>query len=273
MKTVVRLVFIAGFSFLLVFSAWKIFDIHRNYKVGQDTYESLQEYVSIPIPTTPEPTPEPVPDETVSEDPVVEEEKFDVSWPQVDFEHLLQINPDVVGWIYIENTDINFPVVQAADNEYYLTRMVDGTWNSSGSIFLDASAAADLSDQHSIIFGHNMKNGTMFASLMNYKDLAYFEEHPEILLLTPTCNYLIRIFSGHVADASVNAWEREFDDIRFEDWLSAVTEKSVFLAEHQPQSDNLIVTLSTCSYEFSNAKFLIHGYIAYKESPTETIPE
>lgn len=258
MNKVVRLFCILAFSFLMVFSAWKIYDIMRDYKAGEDTYEGLQEFVSvsdftiIPAKIEPEPT-------------VVEEEKIAVNWPQVDFEHLLEINPDVVGWIYIEGTEVNYPVVQGPDNDYYLKRLVDGTQNSSGSIFLDASASSDLSDQHSIIFGHNMKNGTMFSTLMSYKDPAFYEEHPEILFLTPTCNYLIRVFSGHVADASVNAWEREFKDIRFSDWLSAVTKQSLFVSEHQPQSDDLIVSLSTCSYEFNNAKFLLHGYIAYKE--------
>lgn len=260
MKKVVRLICIFAFSFLMVFSVWKIYDIMRDYKAGEDTYDSLQQYVSIPVSTTPPPAkgePEP---------PFIEEEKIIVDWPQVDFEQLLEINPDVVGWIYIEETEVNYPVVQGSDNDYYLKRLVDGTWNSSGSIFLDASASSDLSDQHSIIFGHNMKNGTMFSTLMNYKDPAFYEDHPEILFLTPTCNYLIRVFSGHVADASVNAWEREFQDIRFSDWLSAITKQSLFVSEHQPQFDDLIISLSTCSYEFNNAKFLLHGYVAYKEA-------
>ena len=256
MKKVVRVVCILAFSFLMIFSAWKIFDIQRTYKAGKDTYDNLEQYVSVSTYPT-----------LTKEDPALPytEEEISVDWPQVDFNQLQEINPDVIGWIYIEGTEINYPVVQGTDNDYYLTHLVDGTRNSSGSIFMDASASSDLTDQHSIIFGHNMKNGTMFAALMNYKDPAFYEEHPEILFLTPTCNYLIRIFSGHIADASVNAWEREFKDIHFSDWLSTVTKQSLFLSEHQPQSDDLIVSLSTCSYEFNDAKFLLHGYIAYQE--------
>jgi len=126
--------------------------------------------------------------------------------------------------------------------------MVDGTWNSSGSIFLDVSASSDFTDQHSIIFGHNMKNGAMFASLMEHKDPSFFAEHPEILLLTPSDNYLIRIFSAHIATSDINAWERDFDDVRFTNWIFAVAKQSVFLSPHQPGPEDLIISLSTCSY-------------------------
>ena len=261
MKSGVRNFLLIFFSALLIFSAWKVYDIQRNYKIGQEVYADLTQYVS---------TPETPSDDEISgrdnwQEPTLQSEKLDVNWPKVDFEMLSQINPDIVGWIYIENTDINFPVVQTDNNNYYMKRLFDGTWNSSGSIFLDASASSDFSDRHSIIYGHNMKNGAMFASLMNYKDPAFYEEHPEILLLTPTCNYVIRIFSAHVASSDVNPWERDFDNISFEDWLSAITAQSVSISENQPQSKDTIISLSTCSYEFNDARFLVHGYIYYSE--------
>lgn len=263
MKKWVRIVLLFIFSALFVFAAWKIIDIRHSYKVGEQAYSTLEQYVSfsdsVPSVSDKNNTPE-------KDDSAVPS----INWPQVDFARLAQINPDVVGWIFIEGTNINYPIAQAADNNYYLTRLFDGTYNYSGSIFLDASASSDFSDQHSIIFGHNMKNDTMFASLMDYYDPTFYAEHPEILLLTPSCNYLIRIFSGHTADSSVNAWERTFDDISFEKWLSAVTELSKFSAKHRPQSDDLIVSLSTCSYDYDDARFLLHGYIAYKESVHQT---
>ena len=92
MKVIVKTILILAFSFFLVFSAWKIYDIRHDYKVGEDTYENLQQYVSVPDSSIAKPTHEPVPGSNGTS-----EEYFDVSWPQVDFEQLLQINPDVVG--------------------------------------------------------------------------------------------------------------------------------------------------------------------------------
>lgn len=270
MKTGMRITLLILFSTLLVFSIWNIFDIQRTYRVGQAAYSDLEQYVSSPVSVTVITPPpgiggEKAPVEPSAPPPAEEKVKLDVDWPEVDFGQLTQINPEIIGWIYIKGTDINYPVVQADDNDYYLTRLFDGTYNDSGSIFLDASASPDFTDRHSIIFGHNMKNRTMFAQLLDYKLPGFYEEHPEILLMTPTQNYLIRIFSGHLADSRVDAWERSFESTSFSEWLQGISAQSTFDAEFQPQADDLIVSLSTCSYEYYEANYLVHGYIAYTE--------
>ena len=83
----------------------------------------------------------------------------------VDFERLQEENKDIIAWLYCPDTEINYPVVQSKDNEYYLRRLLDGTWNIAGTLFMDYRNAADCSDLHTIIYGHNMKNNTMFGSL------------------------------------------------------------------------------------------------------------
>ena len=83
----------------------------------------------------------------------------------VDFSALKQENEDIIGWIYSENTPINYPVVQSDDNEYYLRRLTNGEYNIAGSIFMDYRNSASLEDNNTIIYGHNMKNNTMFGSL------------------------------------------------------------------------------------------------------------
>ena len=109
----------------------------------------------------------------------------------VNFGALNAMNANVVGWLYCEGTPINYPVVQSTDNSYYLNRLYDNQSNSAGAIFMDAQNAPDLSDVNTIIYGHNMKNGSMFASLQNYDEQWYYGEHPVMYYLTKDHDYQI----------------------------------------------------------------------------------
>ena len=88
----------------------------------------------------------------------------------------------------IEGTKINYPIVQGEENSYYLKHLFSGEWNGSGCIFLDFRNDASFADRHSIIYGHHMKNGTMFTDLDKYKKQEFFDEHPIALLITPDKN-------------------------------------------------------------------------------------
>ena len=124
---------------------------------------------------------------------------------RVDFDALREKNDDVVAWIYCPDTPINYPVVQAADNEAYLHRLLDGSKNSAGTLFMDFRNSSDFSDWNSVIYGHNMKNGSMFGTLMDYKTQSYFDAHPKVFLLTPEQDYVVKIVAGFVtpADAEI----------------------------------------------------------------------
>lgn len=257
----IKNILIVFFAAMLLFSAWKLFGILQGYEQGESEYNELQQYISVTEPPTiPDAAPQATQPE-YSHEPTAPEEADDTVWPVVDFEQLAQINPDIVGWIFIEGTDINYPVVQGSDNDYYLRHLFDGTYNSSGCIFLDAACSADFSDQHSIIYGHHMKNGTMFSGLMDYKQQSFYDEHSMALLLTPTHNYKIKLFSGYVSDPWNDAWETEFLDVDFAEWLNAISERSGFEADSYPAEGDRIFTLSTCTYEFENARYVLHGYI------------
>lgn len=267
MKKFLLTVSLILFSVLLAVSAWKIFDTVRDYKAGQDTYTAMEQYVSPAPQAKPEPSAPTVQQEANLPEAVVEENPID--WPTVDFEALTALNPDVVGWLCFPGTNINYPVVQADDNSYYLNRMVDGTYNPSGSIFLDAAASPDLSDRHTIIYGHHMKDQTMFSALMDYKEQTFYDGHTEALLLTPDQNYQILLFAGYVTDTSVNAWEQDFDNTDFGHWISDQIQRSAFIPAVTPEEDARIITFSTCTYEYEQAKFVLHGYIAKTAIPGE----
>lgn len=116
----------------------------------------------------------------------------------VDWDSLQAINPDIVAWIYIPNSPINYPVVQGSDNEEYLHKAFDGSTGwlaSAGTIFLDSANAADFSDRNSALYGHHMNDGSMFASLSNWQNNDEFNAHRDIYVLTPQGNYRLKTFA------------------------------------------------------------------------------
>lgn len=262
MKKIIRSILFLTFLFIFVNSAWQLWKICGEYKEGKDSYNTLEQFVSFVEPED-NSVNAILPTMSLTEENVVATELPDISaWPQVDFDELGKINPDVVGWIYIEGTDINYPVVQGTDNEYYLKHLFGGSYNSAGCIFLDYRCAADFSDRHSILYGHHMNNKTMFGGLVEYKKQAFYDEHSVALLVTPTAYYKIQFFSGYVSDNWSNAWDLTSDDTDHATWLSEIQAKSCFETEYIPLTEDRIITLSTCTYEFDNAKFVLHGYIS-----------
>lgn len=184
------------------------------------------------------------------EDPVV--------FPVVDFESLQSLNEDVIGWIYIEGTNINYPIVLGDDNQYYTSVMADGKVNRAGSIFMDYRNKADFSDRNTVIYGHNMKNGSMFNNLKNYTDPEFLKEHPTGKIMTPDGNFEFEIIGGYVASLSDAAWQLRFSgDEDFYDWLQESLEKSTVYTGAEVSPGDRIITLSTCSYEFSEARFVL----------------
>ena len=116
----------------------------------------------------------------------------------VDWDSLQAINPDIVAWIYIPDSPVNYPVVQGSDNEEYLHKAFDGSTGwlaSAGTIFLDSANAADFSDRNSALYGHHMNDGSMFASLSNWQNNDEFNAHRDIYVLTPQGNYRLKTFA------------------------------------------------------------------------------
>lgn len=181
---------------------------------------------------------------------------------QVDFDALYAENQDVIAWLYCPDTPINYPVVQAADNDYYLRRLLDGSRNIAGTLFLDYRNTSDLSDWNCVIYGHNMNNGSMFGSLADYQSQSYFEAHPEIFLLTPEQNYVVELIAGYTTPANAALYTAfsptESEKARFvESWLSA----SDFVSETVPAAEDHFITFSTCSHAYDNARYVLTGIL------------
>ena len=180
--------------------------------------------------------------------------------PEINFKALQEVNPDVIGWIYSPDTTINYPVVQGDDNAYYLKHLADGTENRNGCPFLDVQNRPDFTDDISIIYGHHMQNGTMFACVSWYEDQSYYDEHPVMYLMTPEAAYRIELFSGYITTMDSSAYMQNFGSIRDQtDWLKEVSSRSDFKANLEISAHDRVITLSTCAYRFENARYVLHG--------------
>lgn len=233
---------------VMLVSAYQIWNIMAEYKAGEDAYEEMEQFIDIPsqVPTTTNPD---------------EEDESSTQFPTVDFASLQQINEDVVAWLYIPNTHVNYPVVQGSDNSYYLNHLFTKEWNSAGSIFVDYRNEADFSDLHTVIYGHQMNNRTMFNDLKLYEDQSFYDQQPVGYLLTPEGAYVIEFFSGYVSSVDTNAWDMNFTEDSFVTWLQDIKSRSAFTSQVEPQAEDKVVTLSTCSSAFANARFVLHGVL------------
>ena len=172
-------------------------------------------------------------------------------------EQLKSINSDYKMWIQIENTNINYPVVQGSDNDYYLKHNFRKESNISGTVFVESANDID-NDKNIILYGHNMRNGTMFNNITNYKEESFFNEDNKISIIMNNTLYEYEVFSVYVKNVSeVNlaigfANEDEFINYAYNEADESLYKKDVdFSAE-----DNLI-TLVTCSYEFTDARTIV----------------
>ena len=178
----------------------------------------------------------------------------------MDFTVLQELNPEIVGWIRSEGTGIDYPVMRADNNDYYLTHLYDGTKNPSGSIFMDYRNSPSLEDRNLVIYGHHMKNETMFAALEEYKAQDFYEANPYMTLYTPDGDYKIELICGTIEDGNRGFMQFDFpDDQSLISYVERFRIRSMFTSEVQLQPDDRIISLCTCSYEWTNARFMIIG--------------
>ena len=134
------------------------------------------------------------------------------TYPNLVIDHaaLKASNPDYKGWLYVPCLEISYPVVRGEDNEYYLTHLADGSGNRNGCLFVDCGNSSDFSDDNTIIYGHHMRSGAMFASLVNYRDQDYYDAHPFLYLILGETPYRVDLFSGYDVAASTVPYSRTF---------------------------------------------------------------
>lgn len=223
------------------------------YKAGDDVYDHIADIA------TKDPDADHS-DTTESDETEGEESEEITRMVDVDFAALKEVNPDVKAWLYCPDTVINYPVCQGEDNAYYLRHLVDGTYNLNGCLFIDCKNKGDFSDENTIIYGHHMASGKMFASLIKYADQKYFEEHPVMYLETEDKEYKVELFSGYTTEMASSAYMLTLADSHtYAEWLRELYTKSDFKANVVLTTDDHMITLSTCAYSFQDARYVLHG--------------
>ena len=242
---------------VFAFSAFQLGKIFLEYKAGTDEYNRVREYVTVT-----EPEPEQEQEETQTE-PEAEEAK--PVPPQVDFDSLKAINPDVIGWIQIEGTSISYPIMKGTDNEYYLKHTFEGNYNAAGSIFIDYTNNSNFEDCNTIIYGHNMSSQTMFSTLLKYEDPDYFQEHPIIRFDTiyEEGQYQIAFVMHGKAYMEGEEGYRYYNFIdpaseeEFNDHIAHFRELSLYDTGVDVSYDDHFIMLSTCEYSQKNGRMVV----------------
>ena len=257
------------------FAGYKLVTIYLDYKTGVDEYAQLQELAGVS---------EAEDDKTIQKETygmqqdMEENDTLGDEWGEavltegnktkvfeemenpIDFESLEKINEDIVGWIEMEAVEtINYPVVQAVDNEYYLHRTFQKTDNFAGSIFLDCVNKSNFCERNTIIYGHNMKNGSMFGSLKQYREKETFEKSPYFWIYTPNRIYKYEIFSCAEVDKFGPDYQISFRDREdFETFIDRAKEQSLYDTGVEVKYSDTIVTLSTCTGN-EETRFIVQG--------------
>lgn len=214
---------------------------------------------------------QPEQEETVAErgtEVQTEQEKKEPLVIPVDFDELQEVNPDIYAWITIPGTVIDYPVVQhASDNSYYLTRSAEGEESISGAIFSEDYNKTDFSDVHTVLYGHNMKDGTMFADLHKFEDEAFFDEHREIAVYTPDAIRYYRIFAAYLYDDRhlLQSIDCEDEDTFMAYINNVLTQRNLYAHvddQIEIEAGDRILTLSTCHSMGNNYRYLVQAVLA-----------
>lgn len=170
--------------------------------------------------------------------------------------------PGIVAWLRCADSELDYPVMQGEDNDYYLTHLPDGRKNKLGSIFLDCRSNSDLTSPVSVIYGHHARGGQMFGSLSGYKTQEYYERHPELELYTPQADCRVEVLAAYLEDGTHGSYPSEFSGPGERARYLAEVRSRSFIQSIYPWEDGgtePLIILSTCSYEFQNARLALVG--------------
>ena len=242
LKKIILILLMICFLGLGIFSIKKYLDITQEQSQEQEIHQELIDISNVP------------------EHPEESEEEF-----KVNFEELFAINPNIVGWIQIEGTNINYPIVQGKDNTYYLKHNIYNKYASAGAIYMDASANKDFTSLNTFIYGHYTNTGAMFGELGKYMNQDFYEHHKDIYLYTPNNTYKLEVFSVHIDNASSPSYQMNFlTKELYKDYIDLMFEKSLINTNIKiDYTSDRIVTLYSC-YRGTNHKNQDRIYINCK---------
>ena len=188
--------------------------------------------------------------------------QIDLSWWQSHYN-------DIIGYVYSPGTPISYPIAYDGNNEYYLHHDLYGNYSEYGTIFLDARVPSDFSGHNNVLYGHHMSDGSMFASISNYKQQWYYDAHPYFFLYTNAGKYRVDLFAGIVVPGTHEVFSTSLSA----DQLQRFINNSTFYSGKGVPSGQ-IVTLCTCSYEAANYRYVVLGeLVKLEDTPADTATE
>lgn len=193
--------------------------------------------------------------------PIVATETTEMLTAQM--QNLNQNYADAVGWIYVPDTHINYPIMQSEDNDFYLHHAADGSYLYAGSIFLDYRCDADFSGVSSILYGHNMSNRSMFADVTNFTDRAYFDNHRYGWLTTENDVFCVYFFAVDVTENTGAIYNTESD---WRTVMSEVVNRAVIYDDIEISDTDKLLMLSTCTGADSDSRTVLVGKIMEDET-------
>lgn len=239
---------------MVIYCGSQLAGIFLEYKEGTDEYDELKKYVEKELP-----------EDAYGEEASGEEEEAEVREQRIAFEELKALNEDVIGWIEIPDTEISYPLMHGEDDQYYLKHTFSGNKNSAGSIFIETLNKPDFSERHTIIYGHNMKNGSMFGGLKEYRNASYLVDHPMVYIDLEDGTHAYEIFSCYETPANSNTYTIGFaskPDARYEQFVQTLKNSSAYDTGIDVSKNDRVITLSTCTKRSEN-RFVVHAKRIY----------
>jgi len=221
---------------IMLFSAYQLYQIYRDYAAEKAIHDMVLEY-----------KPElPAPSET--EEPVINQSVIDL---QAQY-------PDAVGWLTIPNTNIDYPFVWYSDNAFYLRRDLEKKYAQAGTLFMETRCNRDFSSQNTIIYGHHMKNDSMFGTIKRFNNKDFFDNNQTGTIFLANQTLEFEIFAFVVVKATdKEIYKTDFDETGNAAFMEYIKENARHFRETPLGETDRFVTLSTCSYEFNNARMVL----------------
>ena len=188
----------------------------------------------------------------------IREETAAVEKEKIDIPALQAVNPDFRGWLTLEGTVIDYPVVKGQDNVYYLDHLFDRSSNILGCLFIDARNQEPFLDKVTVIYGHDVQDGSMFTVLEDYKEQSFYEEHRSFRFVSEQGDFLLEPFAGEVRNAEVPFVQTQFQSAEeYADYLKSFIERSTFVSDVPLTSDDKVVMMIKCSRDYTNARYVL----------------
>lgn len=235
--------------------------------------EKAEETAGTDIPTPPQEQEAPEEPEEPVTDPLADD-PYAAQLREIDFSALKAVNEEVIGWILIPGTELNYPLLQTTNNEYYLTHTWQKNYNSGGSIFMEQLCASDFSDFNTIIYGHRMNNDSMFGCMKYYKEDSFRQEHPMVYIATPEHIYQYEIFASLEPGITEATYRLKIaSDEQKQAFLDFTMSRTVIDTGIVPTTEDRILTMSTCTGHGHATRWVVQARLLHEtamELPQET---